>query len=171
LCWRAPVMMMRSSSIARVPRGSRAAEPLMLSGNGHPVEPRGVPGGMRVSLRLRACGAWPRSGRARCYDALPMVRPELGDRCGRRGAASRLAGVSPAAVSAGAPRSRLRAWGGDPPAQAERQKPSRSHKAEWRGANLRAQCESVNSAASRAWKTERWSGRALHFGAKATDCA
>ena len=78
-----------------------------------------------------------------------MVRPERGrvwtvrSRC-----CIRLAGESPAAVSAGAPRSRLRATSEMAASERSVESPTGVEWPQVRGANLRAQCESVNFAAS-----------------------
>jgi hypothetical protein len=69
-----------------------------------------------------------------------------------RGVASccvRLAGASPVAVSAGAPRSRPRAWGEIPTSERGVKSPPGAIWFQRRGATSRAQCESVNPAASR----------------------
>jgi len=98
-----------------------------------------------------------------------MVRPD--EDCSSEHDAScvRLAGGSPAAVGAGAPRSRLRVAGRDPHARAERREPSARRTAGGRGAKPQAQHQ-VNLAAPRDERPKGRDGRAAHFPAKATDC-
>ena len=59
----------------------------------------------------------------------------------------RLAGGSPAAVSAGAPRSRLRATTERESSERSVEGPAKAVRSCARGAKLRAECESVNFAA------------------------
>jgi hypothetical protein len=77
-----------------------------------------------------------------------MVRPERDRvRVDRFRCCIRLAGGSPAAVSAGAPRSRLRARGEIRASERSVESPVRAGGSGTRGAKLRAECESVNFAA------------------------
>src|SRR5271170_1237486 len=101
-----------------------------------------------------------------------MVRPERGrvwtarPRC-----YIRLAGESPAAVSAGAPRSRLQAPLERAASKRSVKSPAAAVGLQARGANQRAECEKRELCSPVIEEPERGSGRARHDGAKARDCA
>jgi hypothetical protein len=78
-----------------------------------------------------------------------MVRPERSQPQWGASCCVRLAGASPVAVSAGAPRSRPRAGGVIPTPERGVKSPPGAIRFQRRGATSRAQCESVNPAASR----------------------
>ena len=103
---------------------------------------------------------------------LLMSRPER-DRPedGRSRCCTRLTGASPVAVSAGAPRSRLRAWEEIPASERSVKSPVWDRRVPREGSKPAGPMRERELCSPVRKETERWSGRADHATAKATDCA